>query len=43
MTEEKKPEERKKRRTATEAAAKIAPMVKAMISDVLRAKEAPIR
>ena len=39
MTEEKKPEERKKRRTATEAASKIGPMVKAMIGDVLQAKE----
>jgi len=39
MTEEKKPEERKKRRTATEAASNIGPMVKAMIRDVLEAKE----
>lgn len=39
MADEKKPEERKKRRTATEAASKIAPMAKAMIGDVLRAKE----
>lgn len=40
MPEEKKPEERKKRRTATEAAGNIGPMVKAMIRDVLEAKEA---
>ncbi len=39
MTEERKPEEARKRRTVTEAASKIGPMVKAMISDVLRAKE----
>ena len=39
MTEEKKPEERKKRRTATEAASNIGPMVKAMIREVLEAKE----
>ncbi|MDH5695623.1 MAG: 2-hydroxyacyl-CoA dehydratase family protein, partial [Dehalococcoidia bacterium] len=39
MTEEKKPEERKRRRTATEAASTVAPMVKAMIADVLGAKE----
>jgi len=39
MAEEKKPEERKKRRTATEAASKVAPMVKAMIGNVLQAKE----
>ena len=39
MTEEKKPEERKRRRTATEAASTVAPMVKAMIADVLKAKE----
>ncbi len=38
MTEEKKPEERKKRRTATEAASSVGPMVKAMIADVLQAK-----
>ena len=38
MPEEKKPEEKKKRKTATEAAAKIGPMVKAMIADVLQAK-----
>jgi len=38
MAEEKKPE-KKKRRTATEAAAKIGSMAKAMIGDVLRAKE----
>ncbi len=39
MSEEAKPEERKKRRTATEAASKIGPMVKAMISDGLRAHD----
>jgi len=39
MTEEKKPEERKKRRTATEAAAKVASISRAMISDALRARE----
>jgi benzoyl-CoA reductase/2-hydroxyglutaryl-CoA dehydratase subunit BcrC/BadD/HgdB len=39
MTEQIKPEERKKRRTATEAASKIAPMVKATIKDCLQAKE----
>jgi len=39
MTEEKKAEERKKRRTATEAAAKIGPMVKAMIASVLQARD----
>jgi benzoyl-CoA reductase/2-hydroxyglutaryl-CoA dehydratase subunit BcrC/BadD/HgdB len=39
MTEEKKPEERKKRRTATEAAAKVASLSKAMMSEGLRAKE----
>jgi hypothetical protein len=39
MTEEKKPEERKKRRTATEAASNIGPMVKTMIREVLEAKE----
>jgi benzoyl-CoA reductase/2-hydroxyglutaryl-CoA dehydratase subunit BcrC/BadD/HgdB len=39
MTEEKKPEERKKRKTATEAAAKIGPMVKAALAENLRAKE----
>ena len=39
MTEEKKPAERQKRRTATEAASSIGPMVKAMIGDVLKAKE----
>ncbi|MFC1986246.1 2-hydroxyacyl-CoA dehydratase subunit D [Chloroflexota bacterium] len=38
MTEEKKPEERKKRRTATEAASRVGPMVKSMINDVLQAK-----
>ena len=39
MTEEKKPEERKKRRTATEAASRIGSMVKVMINEVLQAKE----
>ena len=39
MTQEQKPEERKKRRTATEAASKIGPMVKAAITECLRAKE----
>ncbi|MGD9116501.1 MAG: 2-hydroxyacyl-CoA dehydratase family protein [Dehalococcoidia bacterium] len=39
MTEEKKPEERKKRRTATEAASKIGPMVKAAIGGTVKAKE----
>jgi benzoyl-CoA reductase/2-hydroxyglutaryl-CoA dehydratase subunit BcrC/BadD/HgdB len=39
MTEEKKPEERKKRRTATEAASKIGPMVKASIGGTVQAKE----
>jgi len=39
MAEEKKAEERKKRRTATEAAAKIGPMVKAMIASVLQARD----
>lgn len=39
MTEEKKLEERKKRRTATEAASKIGSMVKGMIANVLKAKE----
>ena len=39
MTEEKKPEERKKRRTATEAAAKIGPMVKASIGGTVKARE----
>ena len=39
MTEEKKPEERKKRRTATEAAARIGPMQKANIQGVAQAKE----
>jgi benzoyl-CoA reductase/2-hydroxyglutaryl-CoA dehydratase subunit BcrC/BadD/HgdB len=38
MTEEKKPEERKKRRTATEAAAKIGPMQKANTQGVAQAK-----
>ena len=38
MTEEKKPEERKKRRTATEAAAKIGPMQKVNIQGVAQAK-----
>jgi len=39
MTQEKKPEERQKRRTATEAAAKIGPMQKANIKSVAQAKE----
>jgi benzoyl-CoA reductase/2-hydroxyglutaryl-CoA dehydratase subunit BcrC/BadD/HgdB len=39
MTEEKKPEERKKRRTATEAASKIGPMVKEAIGGTVRARE----
>jgi benzoyl-CoA reductase/2-hydroxyglutaryl-CoA dehydratase subunit BcrC/BadD/HgdB len=39
MTEEKKPEERKKRRTATEAASKIGPMVKAAIGGTVKARE----
>lgn len=39
MTEEKKPEERKKRKTATEAASKIGPMVKAAIGGTVQAKE----
>lgn len=39
MTEIKRPEERGKRKTATEAASRISPMVKAMISRVLQAKE----
>jgi benzoyl-CoA reductase/2-hydroxyglutaryl-CoA dehydratase subunit BcrC/BadD/HgdB len=39
MTEEKKPEERKKRRTATEAAAKVGAIGKAMMAEGLRAKE----
>jgi benzoyl-CoA reductase/2-hydroxyglutaryl-CoA dehydratase subunit BcrC/BadD/HgdB len=39
MTEEIKQEERKKRKTATEAAGKIAPMVKESIKGCLRAKE----
>ena len=39
MTDEKKPEERKKRRTATEAAASIGPTVKAMITNVQAAKD----
>jgi benzoyl-CoA reductase/2-hydroxyglutaryl-CoA dehydratase subunit BcrC/BadD/HgdB len=39
MTEEKKPEERKKRRTATEAASKIGPMVKAAIGGTVQARE----
>jgi benzoyl-CoA reductase/2-hydroxyglutaryl-CoA dehydratase subunit BcrC/BadD/HgdB len=38
MTEEKKPEERKKRQTATEAARQIGPMVKAMIKRGVEAK-----
>ena len=39
MTEEIKQEERKKRHTATEAASKIGPMVKASIKECLEAKE----
>ena len=39
MTEEKQPEERRKRRTATEAASKVSSMVRSMIGDVLTAKE----
>jgi len=39
MTEEKKPEERKKRRTATEAASKIGPMVKASIGGTVQSRE----
>jgi len=39
MSEEKKPEERKKRRTATEAASKIGPMVKASIGGTVQARE----
>lgn len=39
MTEEKKLEERKKRRTATEAAAKVGAIGKAMIAEGLRARE----
>jgi len=39
MTEEKKPEERKRRKTATEAASRIGPMVKAAIRENLQAKE----
>jgi benzoyl-CoA reductase/2-hydroxyglutaryl-CoA dehydratase subunit BcrC/BadD/HgdB len=39
MTEEKKPEERKRRKTATEAASKIGPMVKATIGGTVKAKE----
>ena len=39
MTEEKKPAERQKRRTATEAASRVGSMVKAMFSDVIQAKE----
>jgi len=39
MTEEKKPEQRKRRRTATEAASKIGPMVKATIGGTVQAKE----
>jgi len=39
MAEEKKPEERKKRKTATEAASKIGPMVKASIGGTVRARE----
>jgi benzoyl-CoA reductase/2-hydroxyglutaryl-CoA dehydratase subunit BcrC/BadD/HgdB len=39
MTEEKKPEERKRRKTATEAAGKIGPMVKAAIGGTVKARE----
>jgi len=39
MTEEKKPEERKRRKTATEAASRVGPMVKAAIRENLQAKE----
>jgi benzoyl-CoA reductase/2-hydroxyglutaryl-CoA dehydratase subunit BcrC/BadD/HgdB len=39
MTEEKKPEERKRRKTATEAASKICPMVKAAIGGTVQARE----
>jgi len=39
MAEEKKPEQRKRRKTATEAASKIGPMVKATIGGTVRAKE----
>jgi len=39
MTEEKKPEEKKKRKTATEAASKIGPMVKATIGGTVQARE----
>jgi benzoyl-CoA reductase/2-hydroxyglutaryl-CoA dehydratase subunit BcrC/BadD/HgdB len=39
MTEEKKPEERQKRKTATEAASKIGPMVKEAIGGTVRARE----
>jgi len=39
MTEEKKPAQRKRRRTATEAASKIGPMVKATIGGTVQAKE----
>ena len=39
MTEEKKPEQRKKRRTATEAASKIGPIAKARTLGVLQSKE----
>jgi benzoyl-CoA reductase/2-hydroxyglutaryl-CoA dehydratase subunit BcrC/BadD/HgdB len=39
MTEEKKPEERKRRKTATEAASKIGPMVKAAIGGTVKARE----
>jgi benzoyl-CoA reductase/2-hydroxyglutaryl-CoA dehydratase subunit BcrC/BadD/HgdB len=39
MTEEKKPEERKRRKTATEAASKIGPMVKEAIGGTVRARE----
>jgi len=39
MPEEKKPEQRKRRRTATEAASKIGPMVKGTIGGTRKAKE----
>jgi len=39
VTEEKKPEQRKKRRTATEAASKIGPIAKARTLGVLQSKE----
>jgi benzoyl-CoA reductase/2-hydroxyglutaryl-CoA dehydratase subunit BcrC/BadD/HgdB len=39
MTEENKPEQRKRRKTATEAAAKIGPMVKASIGGTVQARK----